>query len=212
MFSGVELIAFFAVAVVVIVSPGVDMALVMRNALTRGRRAGRYTVLGVCSGQVVHGALSALGLSAILSRSTTAFTIVKLVGAAYLIYLGIRALYASFQRPVDVPEQSPEQPSVAGRREWYLQGLLSNLLNPKMAIFFLTFIPQFIQPGDPPLVTPLALTALFVGLTAGWLALYLYAIDRLAALLRGSRARRILDRVTGTVLIALGLRLARATR
>lgn len=213
MISSAELIAFCAVAGVVIVTPGVDMALVMKNVLARGRTAGFYTIVGVCSGMVVYGVCSALGLSAILSRSTTAFTVVKLAGAAYLIYLGVQAIRASFQQKSDKAATSARvaRPG-AGKREWYLQGLLSNLLNPKIAVFFLTFIPQFITPDDPPLVAPLLLTALFLGLGFGWLILYLYAIDRLAGLLRGPRAQRILERITGTALIALGVRLARATR
>lgn len=211
MFSGAELIAFLAVAAVIIVTPGADMALVLKNVLARGRAAGFYTVLGVCSGILVHGVLSALGLSAILSRSATAFTTVKLAGAAYLVYLGVQSLLAS-RRPKPIEADSSPVLAHRSRRAWYLQGLLSNVLNPKVALFFLTFLPQFIQPGDPALLTSLTLTALFVGLGFSWLLVYLYAVNRLGVLLRGPRAQRLLERVTGTVLIALGLRLARATR
>ena len=198
-----SILAFVGIAVLLTILPGADMALVAKVTLLDGRRAAFFTSLGICAGLPVHATASALGLSLVLATSAEAFTVVKFVGAAYLAYLGIRTLRDSFRAAAD-------QVVAAGRtrsgRAAFLQGWVSNVLNPKVALFYLTFLPQFISPGDNVLAKSLLLAAIHGLLGLVWLPLYAYAIDRVGAVVRG--ARRWLERLSGAALIGLGLRLA----
>jgi threonine/homoserine/homoserine lactone efflux protein len=185
------MIAFLVVAVVVIVSPGPDFALTVQNTVARGRRAGLATGLGVVSGQLVWGIAAAAGLAALLVASRPAFVALRIAGAAYLVWLGAQALLAARRghaHRVRAHQGSP-----------YRQGLLSNVGNPKMAVFFTSLLPQF---GSS--FTVLAAHGLlFSTLTLGWLAL----VVRAGAALRVPAVRRVIDVVTGVVLVAFGLRL-----
>jgi threonine/homoserine/homoserine lactone efflux protein len=195
-------LAGLAVLALLTVSPGADMALVTKITLERGRRAALLATVGICSGLLVHATASALGLSVILATSAEAFTIVKLVGAAYLAYLGLQALRSSFRHDAsDVP---------APRRgaNPLLQGVFSNVLNPKVAVFYLTFLPQFMSPGDNVLARSLAFAVAHAVMGILWLSAYAYVVTRMSAALGGAGVRRWLERVTGGVLIALGARLA----
>jgi RhtB (resistance to homoserine/threonine) family protein len=195
-------LAGLAVLALLTVSPGADMALVAKITLERGRRAALLATLGICSGLLVHATASALGLSVILATSAEAFTIVKLAGAAYLAYLGVQALRGSFRR------DAPEVPSSRRRANPYVQGVFSNVLNPKVAVFYLTFLPQFMSPGDNVLVRSLAFAVAHSVMGIIWLSAYAYVLSRVSAVLGSSGVRRWLERVTGGVLIALGARLA----
>jgi threonine/homoserine/homoserine lactone efflux protein len=198
-----EVLAFIAVAVVVIVAPGQDTALTVRNTLAGGRRAGVQTAAGVVCGQAVWALAASAGVAALLVASEPAFFALKLTGAAYLVYLGGQALLAAARgRPA-----IPLGPS--GVRGGELrQGLLSNLGNPKMAVFFSSLLPQF---GDS-FMALLGLGLLFCALTMAWLSAYATVLSRAADVLRRPRVRRAVDAVTGTALIAFGLRLAAADR
>jgi threonine/homoserine/homoserine lactone efflux protein len=195
-------IAGLAVLALLTVSPGADMALVTKITLERGRRAALLATLGICSGLLVHATASALGLSVILATSAEAFTIVKLAGAAYLAYLGLQALRSSFR---DVANDLPSPRRGANP---LLQGVFSNVLNPKVAVFYLTFLPQFISPGDNVLIRSLAFALAHAVMGIVWLSAYSYAVMRMSDALGGAGVRRWLERVTGGVLIALGARLA----
>ena len=151
----------------------------------------------------MHATASALGLSLILATSAEAFTVVKFAGAAYLAYLGIRTIRDSLRPGVETEVTAGRARSIRGA---LVQGWLSNVLNPKVALFYLTFLPQFISPGDNVLAKSLLLAGIHAVLGLIWLPLYAYAIDRLGALVRG--ARRWLERISGAALIGLGLRLA----
>jgi threonine/homoserine/homoserine lactone efflux protein len=197
-----ELLAFLGVAVVVIVTPGQDTALTVRNTMAGGRRAGLRTATGVVCGQAMWALAARAGVAALLVASEPAFVALKLAGAAYLVFLGGQALLAGVRRRpahVEVPR--------AGGSE-LRQGLLSNLGNPKMAVFFSSLLPQF---GDSFPVL-LALGLLFCALTLTWLSAYALAIARAGDVLRRPRVRRTIDAVTGTALVALGLRLATTDR
>jgi len=198
-----SILAFTGIAVLLTILPGADMALVAKVTLLDGRRAAFFTSLGICAGLPVHATASALGLSLILATSAEAFTVVKFAGAAYLAYLGIRTIRDSL-RPA--AEATIPGGRVRSRGAAFAQGWLSNVLNPKVALFYLTFLPQFISPGDNVLAKSLLLAGIHAALGLAWLPLYAYAIDRLGAVMRG--ARRLLERVTGAALIGLGLRLA----
>jgi threonine/homoserine/homoserine lactone efflux protein len=198
-----ELLAFAGVAVVVIVTPGQDTALTVRNTLFGGRRAGVRTALGVVCGQAVWALAASAGVAALLVASEPAFLALKLAGAAYLIFLGGQALLAAARRQAHEPRIPP-----GGSRHALRQGVLSNLGNPKMAVFFSSLLPQF---GDsfPEL---LALGLLFCALTLTWLTAYAFAVARAGEVLRRPRVRRTIDAVTGTALVALGIRLAASDR
>jgi RhtB (resistance to homoserine/threonine) family protein len=195
-------IAGLAVLALLTISPGADTALVTKITLERGRRAALVATLGICSGLLVHATASALGLSVILATSAEAFTIVKLVGAAYLAYLGVQALRSSFRH------DAAEEPSPRRGANPFLQGVLSNVLNPKVAVFYLTFLPQFMSPGDSVLLRSLAFAVAHAVMGIIWLSVYAYVLSRVSAVLGGAGVRRWLERVTGVVLIGLGARLA----
>jgi threonine/homoserine/homoserine lactone efflux protein len=203
-----ELVGFLVVATVLTIIPGADMALVARNVLTYGRRAGYVTTVGICAGLVVHALASAVGLSAILMTSATLFSAVKLVGAAYLVALGVTSLRRALI-PSAFDGLGPDRASGRSSTTHALvQGFLSNLLNPKVALFYLTLLPQFIRPGDPVLARSLLLASLHVAVGLLWLAVYAYFLGRLGEVLRRPRVRRALEGVTGALLIGLGARLA----
>jgi threonine/homoserine/homoserine lactone efflux protein len=183
------------------------MALVARNVLTHGRGAGYVTGVGVCTGLWVHAVASALGLSAILLTSAALFSAVKLAGALYLVTLGVTSLWRAMA-PAPQPPTEAASPTSRGTRWVFAQGLLSNLLNPKVALFYLTLLPQFVRPGDDVLARSLLLAGVHVAIGLGWLFAYAYFLGRLSLVLRRPRVHRCLDGVTGAVLVGLGGRLA----
>ncbi len=205
-----SLAAFLAVSAVVICTPGQDTALTIRNTLAGGRAGGIATAVGVALGQAVWTLAASAGVVALLAASEPAFRALRLAGAAYLVYLGAQSLYAALRRrPTTLPRSASQDglpPSRALR-----QGVLSNLGNPKMAIFFASLLPQFAPGGSDSFVVLLALGLLFCALTLGWLTLYAVAVARARRLLAG-RVRRALDAVTGLVLMAFGARLAAESR
>src|SRR5688572_22628623 len=194
--------------VLLTIAPGPDMALVTSTALARGRRAGIRTSAGISTGTIIWATLAGVGVAALLQASAEAFTVIRLVGAGYLCFLGGRALLEAITtRPEPVGDGAVEnRPAGAGRP--YRQGLLTNLLNPKVGLFYTTLVPQLVEPGDP-----IALVSVFVGLahaTIGfaWLAVLAAAVDRAGNILRRPRIRRALAGLTGAVLVAFGLRVA----
>jgi RhtB (resistance to homoserine/threonine) family protein len=196
-------LAGLAVLALLTISPGADMALVAKITLDRGRRAALIASLGICSGLLVHATASALGLSVILATSAEAFTVVKLAGAAYLAYLGVRSLRESF-RVAPLEATAPRKRHATP----FLQGLLNNVLNPKVAVFYLTFLPQFIDPAGNVLAQSLLFAVAHAAMGIAWLCAYAYVLARLSAVFARRGVRAWLERVTGTVLIGLGLRLA----
>jgi RhtB (resistance to homoserine/threonine) family protein len=202
--------AFTGVAALVILAPGPDTALVTKNALLHGRRAALATSFGVVSGLITWTLAAALGIAAVVRASETAFTVLKIVGAAYLIYLGVQALRAS-RRGHGAEAPASEGPTPQTSRA-YRQGLFSNLANPKIAAFFTGFLPQFIAPGVSVTVPFLLLGAIFVAMTLGWLCLYALMASKAGGLLTRPRVKTALDRLTGVVLIGLGLRLVTERR
>ena len=202
------LLAFFAVAALVIVTPGQDTALTVRNSLLGGRRGGTFTAAGVAAGQLVWTLAASAGLAALLVASEPAFLAVKVIGAAYLVVLGAQSLLHALRG--HVPAATEHGRTLSGRAA-FRQGLVSNLGNPKMAVFFSSLLPQFV-PGRPTFASLFALGVVFCAMTFAWLALYAAVVERAGAVLRRPRVRRWLDAATGTVLVALGLRVATQTR
>ena len=199
--SAGQVAAFLGVSLLVIVTPGQDTALTIRNTLAGGRRGGISTAIGVVSGQVTWAVGASAGLAAVLVASQPAFTALRLVGAAYLVFLGAQALLAAFRAQDDPPAFVSRSPVLHGS---YRQGLLSNLGNAKMAVFFTSLLPQF----GTTFWTMLPLGLCFAALTLGWLTAYAVAVAKAANLLRRPLVRRVLDALTGLALAAFGLRLA----
>jgi threonine/homoserine/homoserine lactone efflux protein len=205
-----EVAAFVALSAVVICTPGQDTALTIRNTLAGGRRAGIATAGGVATGQAVWTLAASAGIVAVLSASEPVFRALELAGAAYLVYLGVRSLLAAFARqdePRGDKQQSVTSSPRLGARRALGQGAISNLGNPKMAVFFASLLPQFAPEGAASFVVLLGLGLLFCALTFCWLTFYAAAVARAGRFLRG-RIRRALDGVTGFVLLGFGLRLA----
>jgi threonine/homoserine/homoserine lactone efflux protein len=202
-----QILAFTVAAIVVTVTPGPDMALVARRAMTDGWRASAVTSLGVCSGLLVHATASAIGISAILVRSATAFTVLKIVGACYLVVLGI----LSFRSARHARQVERARLPRSGRTS-FVQGFFNNVLNPKPALFYLAFLPQFIQPGDPVVLMTALLAAIHIALGVVWLFAWGWMASSAAAVFTRPRWRAALERVTGAVLVGLGVRLATTSR
>jgi threonine/homoserine/homoserine lactone efflux protein len=201
------LLAFVAVAAVVIVTPGQDTALVVRNTLAGRRAAGIATAFGVSAGQAVWALATSAGLATLLVASEHVFLVLKLAGAAYLVFLGLHSLRCALRGRASGRTAGRGRP--LERRTAFRQGALSNLGNPKMAVFFTSLLPQFAGGGFLDL---LALGLLFVVLTLAWLAGYAVAVDRASTALLRPSVHRALDALTGLVLVALGLRLATERR
>jgi threonine/homoserine/homoserine lactone efflux protein len=205
--------AFIGMAGLLTIIPGADMALVTKSTLKAGRRAAFHTTLGICTGLSIHALASALGLSAILRLSAIAFRAVQLVGAAYLVVLGAQTLRESMQAKTSATLKSctegvaaAQDQAISARAFW--QGVWTNLLNPKVALFYLTVLPQFINPTGPVLAQSLLLASIHIGMGLVWLSTYAYFLARLDRLLGRPLVKRTLERITGGLLIALGLRLA----
>jgi threonine/homoserine/homoserine lactone efflux protein len=186
------------------------MALVTRQVVTRGRRAAQTTIFGNLSGLVVHATAPALGLSALLVASATAYRFVKLAGAAYLVFLGVQSLRQARSTRAAADATAPEL--VPKRGNAYLQGLASTVLNPKPALFFVSYLPQFVDPDAP--VTPQVgfLAAVHIAIGFVWLTTYASLVSRMHAAITRPRIKAALERATGAVLIALGVRVATAHR
>ena len=206
--------AFVAVATLLAVTPGADTLLVVRNVLTRGRVAALATVAGIAGGCIVHAVLSAVGVSLILVRSAEAFAVLRFCGAAYLMVLGAQSVRRWWRVDDGAPAATDPEAALRPSRRLrsFVEGLLTNVLNPKVGIFYLAFLPQFIAPGDPVLERSLLLAALHIGIGVVWLSLLSLGVGRIRPLVESRRCRARLEGVSGAVLIALGVRLAAARR
>lgn len=204
-----ELAAFLGISILVIVTPGQDTALTIRNTLRGGRRVGVFTALGIASGQALWTVATSAGLAAVLIASEPAFVALKLAGAAYLVFLGAQMLLGAVR-----PDRSSSHPlsAIATRRlvpfVALRQGLISNVGNPKMAVFFTSLLPQFTPNGEASFFALLLLGLAFCAMTLGWLTAYAAAVAKAGDFLRRPKVRRALDGLFGTVLVAFGVRLA----
>lgn len=210
--SGAQLGAFVVASVLLILIPGVDMALVTRQVVVYGRRAAFVTLAGLATGGFTHTTLATIGLSAVLMASASAYTVVKIIGAVYLVWVGVQTLWAA--RHGATGDDGTVEPGIGAPRrpvslrQAYLTGLLCNITNPKVALFYLTFLPQFVAPNANVTAQTLALGLLFCAMAISFFIVYILALARVSGWLRRSAVQRTIERVTGTVLIALGLRLA----
>lgn len=207
-----NLVMFLPIVVLALMVPGPDFAVVVRNA-ARDRAVGWATAAGTVSGLCVHMVAAGLGLSAVLTSSATAFTVVKVAGAAYLILLGAQALLGAHRdarASGDGPGRQERSlaPGRLSRGRAFREGLLTNVLNPKAALFFVSLLPQFLDPDSAVLPQTLALSLVTVGCGAVWWVGVVAVVDRLRSLLGRPVARRSMERITGITFIALGTKLA----
>jgi RhtB (resistance to homoserine/threonine) family protein len=199
------LFAFAGICLLLAVTPGPDMAVVTKNALAHGRRGVVLTTTGIALALVIWIVATAVGLSALLRASSDAFLVLKLVGAAYLAYLGLRTLIESRRQPGDLLANTP---TAAPAHAIFRQGFLSALSNPKLGVFFVTFLPQFVAPGQALLPRLLLLGAIFAVIGWTWMNVYGLFVTRVRAFITAPRVRQWMERVTGVVLLGFGARLA----
>jgi threonine/homoserine/homoserine lactone efflux protein len=203
--------AFLGISALVIVTPGQDTVLTIRNTLLGGRAGGTFTAVGVAFGQFIWTLAASAGVTAMLLASEPAFAAVRLAGAAFLVYLGVQALVAAARG-------GTARAVVAGRakrlhaRAALRQGLVSNLGNPKMAVFFTSLLPQFVPAGPTAFLNMLGLGLVFCCMTLTWLSVYAVVVGRAGHVLERPMIRRALDGVVGTVLVVFGIRLASQQR
>jgi threonine/homoserine/homoserine lactone efflux protein len=215
-----QLLLFLPGSILITVVPGPDMALIMRQVFVGGTALAQRTIYGNLSGLVVHATALAVGLSALLVASAEAYTVVKLAGAAYLVYLGLQSLHSAWRS-----RDASEAPSgsvgiqdatvgdararnVPSMRTAYFQGVISTALNPKPALLFLTFLPQFVDTTRPVLPQIMFLAGVHIVIGLVWLTIYAHLVHRAHRTLTRSDVKRWLEGATGVVLVALGLRVA----
>ena len=197
------LLAFVAAAGLLTITPGVDTAMVLRASAAGGPRAGAAAALGIALGLLVWGVGAAFGLTALLAASAMAFTAVKWAGAGYLVFLGVRLLLKPKTAPAQAPPDRPERRGGSFRR-----GFLTNILNPKVGVFYVTFLPQFIPHGANLAAFSLVLAGVHVLLTLAWFALLIALTVPLGRALAKPSVARALDRLTGCVFLGFGVKLA----
>lgn len=199
------LLAFAGVSLLLAVTPGPDMAVVTKNALAHGRRGVFLTTSGIALALVIWVTATAVGLSALLRASEGVLLALKIAGAAYLAYLGVRTLLESRERPADLLAGTPP---AAPAHAVFRQGFLSAMSNPKLGVFFVTFLPQFVLPGQPVLARLLVLGVVFALIGWTWMNVYGLFVTRLRDFITAPRVRQWMQRITGVVLLAFGARLA----
>jgi RhtB (resistance to homoserine/threonine) family protein len=203
-----SLAAFAVFAAVLTVTPGLDTMLVLRTAVVVGRRAGLAAVLGILLGCLVWAIASALGVTAILTASRLAFDALRIAGAIYLCWLGARALWLARRRRSAVVEPAPQPERPVGAWAAFRTGLTTNLLNPKVGVFYLSVMPQFLPAGVDPLAGSMALGAIHVLEGLIWLSLVVLVVGRARGWLTRPAVKRRLEQVTGVVFLGFGVRLA----
>ena len=230
---------FLIAALIIAVTPGPDTALTLRNTLVHGSGAGLATAWGSAAGMFAHTFAVVFGVAALLAVSVTAFTVFKVVGALYLFWLGVLAFREAFRRHAPTPQDreateadkladkladiapSAPAPFVTMLQRWgparlgaspFAQGVVSAVTNPKMAVFMLTFLPQYLDPAGYVIVQAILLTSIMAMVNIVWLSLYVFALGFVAPVLRRPRVRRFQEGLLGTVFVSFGLRLATASQ
>lgn len=200
-----DFFTFLVLSLFVVMSPGIDTALITKRTISGGRNDGYKMAVGLSTGSLVHTFAAAFGISAILMQSAVAFEIVKYVGAIYLIYLGLSSFITKKEKEVTIEEQENQSEI---KDSAFKQGLLSNVLNPKVAMFFLTFLPQFVKTGENATGQLIMMGVIYTVLSITWFFIYVFLINYLRKWLMSAKVQRIMDKTTGLVLIGFGIKLA----
>ncbi|MEW9596684.1 LysE family translocator [Bacillus toyonensis] len=198
---------FIIMSICLIILPGPDTAMATKNTLVAGKMGGVKTVFGTCVALLIHTLAAVIGLSALIVKSALLFSIFKYVGALYLIYIGIKALLAVKNKE----GVNTNYVSINNDKEHtscFRQGFLTNLLNPKIAVFFLTFLPQFLNPSHNTFIQLLVMGLTYLVLTIIWFAFYIFLIDKISAFMKKPKTQRYIQGLTGIVLIGFGIKLA----
>ncbi|VXC56896.1 Threonine/homoserine/homoserine lactone efflux protein [Arthrobacter sp. 9AX] len=204
-------LSFAVVAGLLTLVPGMDTALVLRSSISRSRPFAFATALGISTGAMIWGIAAAVGASALLAASEFAYRLLTVAGAAYMIWLGLSLLWKSLRHGQAAVANPQAEAVVSGRHELFkgwLTGTGTNLLNPKVGIFYIATIPQFIPAGESPLLVGVLLSGVHCVLTMAWFTLLIFGTGYASRWLKGARSIRIIDSITGTVLVGFGLKLA----
>lgn len=206
-------LTFTGIAALLTITPGADTVLVIKNTVSCGKREALFTALGICSGLLVHALASTIGLSVILAQSAEAYNAVRALGAGYLIYLGARSLWTAYRGSdstgIEGVGSSSASSNPRSAKAHYFEGLLCNILNPKVAIFYLTFLPQFIDPiAGAVALQGVLLASIHVIQGVIWLAVCAYSVNRMRAIMAKPSIRRRIEALSGAVLMAFGAKLA----
>lgn len=199
------LLAYSLAATLLTLTPGLDTALILRTASVEGKKAAFNAAMGINAGCFIWGAMVAFGLGALIAVSELAYNILKFCGAAYLCWLGIAMLL----RP---GSGLPVSESGKTTQNWFVKGMLGNVLNPKMGVFYVSFLPQFIPHGQPPIAWTFGLVAIHVVIGMSWSTTLILATRPLASLLKREKVSRWMDRCTGALFILFATRLALSKR
>ena len=198
---------FVIMCVCLIILPGPDTAIVTKNTISVGKIGGIKTALGICCALLIHTSAAILGLSAIIVKSALLFSVFKYVGAVYLIYLGVKALW-SLKKKDESASVEMNLKSHFKNTSLFKQGFLTNLLNPKVAVFFLTFLPQFVVSGSNTFFPFLIMGITYTVLTAIWFLIYVSLINQISAFMKRPKTKNIIEGITGAILIGFGIKLA----
>jgi RhtB (resistance to homoserine/threonine) family protein len=201
----VNVTLFMIACALLIILPGPDTAIITKNTIVGGRKPGFRTMLGSCAGLLIHTIMCVAGLSALIVKSAVAFTILKYIGAVYLVYLGIRTLIAMRAKKTHIHE---EQLVEAKGSSSFKQGFITNITNPKVAVFFLTFLPQFLAPNSEPFTSFALMGFIYTAMTFIWFVLYVYLLDSIRTFMKRPTTQAITEFLTGSVLIGFGIKLA----
>lgn len=195
---------FVITCVFLIILPGPDTAIMTKNTLTVGKQGGLKTMIGICCALSIHTLTAIVGLSAIIAKSALLFSIFKYIGAVYLIYLGIKSLWTLRNQETTETVVKIKYKNTSS----FKQGFLTNLLNPKIAVFFLTFLPQFVNPGSHTFMPFLILGMTYIVLTIVWYLFYIYLLNQISAFMKKPKTQKVIEGITCTILIGFGIKLA----
>lgn len=201
-----QLSLFIFMSILLILLPGPDTAIATKNTIVNGRAGGMKTVFGTLTALMIHTCAAVFGLSALIVKSAFLFSILKYAGACYLIYLGLKSLWSLKNK--DTMQNGKELNHDAKRVNCFKQGFLTNLLNPKVAVFFLTFLPQFLEPGSNTFTQFMMMGLTYTLLTFVWFIIYIYLIHQLHAVMKKPAVQKWMEGITGAVLIGFGIKLA----
>ncbi|HWI49332.1 MAG TPA: LysE family translocator [Rummeliibacillus sp.] len=198
---------FVTMCILLILLPGPDTAIATKNTLTLGKKGGLKTILGTCCALLIHTLAAVVGLSAIIAKSAFIFSIFKYIGGGYLIYLGVKSFISMRKQKQDM-EILKEDEVKYDDHSCFKQGFLTNLLNPKVAVFFLTFLPQFVDPNIHSFLPFVWMGLTYVALTAIWFVFYILLLNAIRTFMMKPQTQLAIEGITGTVLVGFGIKLA----
>ncbi len=206
----VNVSVFLLMCVLLVILPGPDTAIATKNTLTFSRKGGIQTILGSCCGLLIHTFAAVIGLSAIIVKSAYVFAVLKYVGAVYLCYLGVKTLWIlkTIRSQPPVLHDETKIDHKYANQSCFKQGFLTNITNPKVAVFFLTFLPQFVDATSATFLPFLIMGLIYTAITVLWFVFYVYLLDKISAFMKKPTTKTVIEGLTGTILIGFGIKLA----